>query len=562
MSVETNSILPRGIFDRYCDRVLSWWIGYPPEQSDYTFQDIRIPIVDGSDQLELAAVLMQPVLSSGAKPRGTVLIQSPYGRTLPIALSARVYAARGYNALLVSSRGTFGSDGDFDPFRTEVQDGASVVQWMRNQDWYTGTFATCGGSYLGFVQWALLYDPPKDLVAAVPCIGPHDFARSLWSTGAINTDFVKWADMIAHQEEPRAFLTNLLSTRERDLQKAIKSTPLREGARTFLAGKTPWLDEILSKPDPNNAYYTPMKLDQALERTSLPVLIITCWYDLFSEQSIEQYTRLRERGCKVALTIGPWNHIKSGLAVEMNRHAFDWIEHHLAGSEEAKRVAPVQYFVTGANKWKYAQAYPPLTKSTDYFLREGGVLNTESSKNTSAASAFTFDPGNPTPTIGGHGLLTGGSLDDTSLAARSDVLVFDTAALEEDLEICGQPTVELNHSTSNPFADIYVRISEVNKKGRSHNITEIFQRIDPQRDEGAVIKLGLNHCAHRFVRGTKIRFMVAGGNFPQYVRNHGVENSEGLGTEMRTVEHTVHHDATRMSKVVLPVVSLVHAEDE
>lgn len=554
MSDDKNLILHRGVFDRYFDRVLSWWIGYPPERCEYTTQDVRIPIADGLEHLQLAAVLMQPVLSSGSKPRGTVLVRSPYGRTLPIAMSARVYAARGYNALLVSCRGTFGSGGEFDPFRTEVQDGAGVVEWMREQDWYTGTFATCGGSYLGFVQWATLYDAPKDLVAAVPCVSPHDFSRSLWPTGATNLDFVKWADMIARQEEPRSILTNLLRSRERKLEAALNSTPLITGAKTLLAGKTPWLDAILSKSNLNDPYYTPMKLGQALERTDLPVLIITCWYDLFAEQSLEQYARLKERGCNVALTIGPWNHVKSVLAIEMNRHGFDWIENHLAENKEAKRDAPVQYFVTGANEWRHALEYPPPTKSSTYYLHKGGALKSEPFQNDLAASKFTFDPRSPTPTIGGTGLLTGGSLDDTSLAKRTDVLIFDTAALEQDLEICGQPNVEISHSTSSPFADIFVRVSEVDKKGRSHNVTEMFQRLDPHRDQSAAIKLVLNHCAHRFAQGTKIRFMVAGGNFPQYVRNHGVENSDGLGTEMCTVEHTVHHNSARMSKVVLPVV--------
>ncbi|KAH7394975.1 X-Pro dipeptidyl-peptidase-domain-containing protein [Phaeosphaeria sp. MPI-PUGE-AT-0046c] len=505
---------------------------------------------------------MQPILPTGSKPRGTVLVRSPYGRTLPIALSARVYAARGYNALLVSCRGTFGSGGEFDPFRTEVQDGARVVEWMREQDWYTGTFATCGGSYLGFVQWALLYDPPKDLVAAVPCISPHDFAGSLWSTGAFNLDFIQWADMIAHQEVPRSLLSNLLRSRERKLEAAINSTPLIAGMQALLAGQTPWLDTILAKPDPSDPHYTPMKLGQALERTNLPVLIITCWYDLFADQSLEQYARLKQRGCNVALTVGPWNHVQSSLTREMNQHGFNWIENHLAGSGEGKRDAPVQYFVTGANEWRSALEYPPPTIPSVYYLHEGGVLKAEPSHKDSEPSKFTFDPRSPTPTVGGTGLLTGGRFDDTSLSTRKDVLVFDTATLEEDLEICGQSTVELSHSSSSSFADIFVRVSEVNKKGKSSNVTESFQRLDPNRSESAVIKLGLDHCAHRFVRGSKIRFLVAGGNFPQYVRNHGVENSDGLETEMYRVEHTIYHDEIRVSKVVLPVVSLEQAKDQ
>ena len=43
--------------------------------------------------------------------------------------------------------------------------------------------------------------------------------------------------------------------------------------------------------------------------------------------------------------------------------------------------------------------------------------------------------------------------DNRDLEARPDVLTFTTAALAEALEIIGTPVVELDHTTSNPYAD-------------------------------------------------------------------------------------------------------------
>jgi uncharacterized protein len=46
----------------------------------------------------------------------TLLVRGPHGRSLALALlQVRIFAARGYNAPVVSSRGTFGSGGQFDP---------------------------------------------------------------------------------------------------------------------------------------------------------------------------------------------------------------------------------------------------------------------------------------------------------------------------------------------------------------------------------------------------------------------------------------------------------------
>jgi putative CocE/NonD family hydrolase len=542
----------RGILSQGVDRFLSWLIGFPFERCNYTIQALRIPISDGLSRIELCANLFQPLL---AEPLGTVLIRSPYGRGLPIAITARAFAARGYQVLIVSSRGTFGSGGEFDPCRTEVQDGKGVVEWMRQQPWYTGKFATIGGSYLGYVQWALLYDPPKDMVAAVPGVSPHDFARPSWSTGAMDLDIIRWADSIAHQEEPHFFWRTLLGTRSRRLETVFRSTtPLASNVEAHTEGKTLWLDNILARPEVSDPYYETMKLDRALEQAHVPILIITGWYDLFLQQSMEQYFRLKGRGCNVALTVGPWSHVQSGFAPQMGRHGFDWIEEHLGKRMEAKRTVPVQYFVTGAQEWKNASSFPPPTKLVSLYLQDDGTLMHKPSASRTKSSHFTFNPQDPTPAYGGNGLFNGGKVDDTALAKRSDVLIFDAAPLERDFEFCGKPIIELSHSTDNPFADIFARVSEVDAKGKSCNITETYKRLDPKRDNGEVLKLELNHCAHRFLKGKKIRILIAGGCFPQYARNHGVENNDMNGTEMFAVEHTVFHSEDCVSKVVFPVV--------
>lgn len=134
----------RGLTAAFLDRLLGWHFGLQPEQNSYTKQAVKIPL-EGEEHVELAADLYQPIAKNGAQAAGTILVQSPYGRSAPMSIFvARVWAARGYNALLVSVRGTFGSGTRelFDPSRTDKADGPRVVKWMRKQAWYTGTFAT------------------------------------------------------------------------------------------------------------------------------------------------------------------------------------------------------------------------------------------------------------------------------------------------------------------------------------------------------------------------------------------------------------------------------------
>jgi len=185
---------------KYAGRAVSTLLKLPPRTTDYRVnRGLRVPMRDG---VELIADHYEP---QTAGPAGTLLIRGPYGRGWPFStLFAHIYATRGYQVVFQSVRGTFGSGGEFDPMVNEIADGADTAAWLRDQPWFTGSFATVGISYLGFTQWALLTDPPPEMTAAVITVGPHDLSGPRWGTGSFGlNDFLGWSDMVAHQEAPR-----------------------------------------------------------------------------------------------------------------------------------------------------------------------------------------------------------------------------------------------------------------------------------------------------------------------------------------------------------------------
>ena len=151
----------------------------PVGRQDYTVtKAVRVRMRDG---VELLTDIYTPV----AKSLGTVLIRTPYGRAGTItAVTARQYASHGYHVVNQSCRGTFGSGGDFDPFSQEIDDGADTVAWLRQQAWFGGRFALCGASYLGYAAWAIMTDPPPELVTAVIAVAAHDNYRVNHGDGA------------------------------------------------------------------------------------------------------------------------------------------------------------------------------------------------------------------------------------------------------------------------------------------------------------------------------------------------------------------------------------------
>ena len=77
-------------------------------------------------------------------------------------------AENGYVAVNQDSRGTFRSQGTFNPFFQEQSDGYDAVEWAAAQSWSTGKVAMTGVSYFGVTQWQAAVTAPPHLVAIAP----------------------------------------------------------------------------------------------------------------------------------------------------------------------------------------------------------------------------------------------------------------------------------------------------------------------------------------------------------------------------------------------------------
>ncbi|SCX50580.1 hypothetical protein SAMN03159343_2435 [Klenkia marina] len=554
---------------RIVDRIASRVLGLPPATTRYTVErGLRVPVRDG---VELVADRYVPT----GRVLGTLLVRGPYGRAFPFSFFfATAFAARGYQVVLQSVRGTYGSGDEFQPMFREVDDGADTVAWLRDQPWFTGTFGTVGLSYLGFTQWAMLADPPPELVASVVLVGPHDFSRATWGTGAFTVnDFLGWSDMVAHQEDPgrlRGMLRQLTAARR--LGPALDALPLGDAGERLLAGRGRWYRDWVAHPDRTDPWWAPVQLDRALTRAQVPVLLIGGWQDLFLEQTLDQYRRLRDAGADVALTVGPWTHVEtlSKGGGQITRESLDWLGEHLAGTAAGsapgsadgtgprRRRAPVHVHVTGAGQWRDLPDWPPATADRTLFLADDGRLADTPAGPGTPAVTFRADPAVPTPSIGGRLLdnRSGGYRDDTALAARDDVAGWLSDPLPADLEVLGSPVVELTHGTDVPHVDVAVRLSQVDARGRSRNVSDGYVRLAPGEEgttpDGGVVRLELDPVAHLFPAGSRLRLVVAGSSHPHWARNTGT--GEPPETAVRTVvsSRTV-TVADGASRLVLPV---------
>jgi putative CocE/NonD family hydrolase len=221
------------------------------------------------------------------------------------------------------------------------------------------------------------------------------------------------------------------------------------------------------------------------------------------------------------------------------------------------------------NVWRTSGTWPPEGGvDTFLYLNAGGVLGLDPPADEAGGDAFAYDPGHPTPTLGGANLsLVAGMVDQREVEARDDVLVYTTPSLEHPLEATGDLAARVWITTDVPDTDIAVRLTDVYPDGRSmlvsdgilraryHNCPEF--RCEDLLEPGEPVQLSIDLGPHSYVfnAGHSIRVSVTSSNVPRFAPNPNTGAAFLEEGEAGRVAHTVVlHDADHPSALILPVM--------
>lgn len=361
----------------------------------------------------------------------------------------------------------------------------------------------------------------------------------------------------------------------------------------------------------------------------IPMLHVGGWYDSYAPGTIQSFTELSHRKtAPMRLVMGPWTHgantrsTAGGIALGADAAIPDfarefhlrWFDHHLKGQGSGdpfpEATGPVTLFVMGGGDgrpdaegrrfhgggWRSFETWPPEGgRTTEFFLRRGGGLSLEAPTADEGSSPYTYDPEHPVPTIGGafSGALKRGGFDQRErtfvslrggaengffgsevegrrTAERPDVLVFETAPLEEDLVVIGPVRVRLFVSSTAPDTDFTAKLVDVyppgegNPDGFDLNITDgiLRARYRDSREETAPpmepgetyeIEVTLFPTANRFSAGHRIRLEISSSNYPRFDPNPNTGEPLGRHTHTVPADNEIHHAAARPSALFLRV---------
>ncbi|WP_406078927.1 CocE/NonD family hydrolase [Micromonospora sp. NBC_00858] len=527
-------------------------------------RDIPVRVRDG-------VVLRTDHYAPAGRDAPTVLIRTPYGRGGPLRLLGRLLAARGWHAVIQSCRGTGGSGGTFAPLVHERDDGLDTLDWLRRQPWWSGALGMFGVSYQGFAQWALAADAGEELRAMVAVVTASATRDSTYAGESFALDTVlTWAELLHAQTVPWLARQWELKRGQPRLVAALEHLPLAGADRVATGVTIPFFQEWLRHHTPDAVYWRTRVFDDRVARVQAPVVMVTGWHDIFLPAQLDDHATLRAAGARPRLVIGPWTHGSPGLFVAALREGLAWLDEHLTGpataSGPAVRVdrsasAPVRLYVSGAGGgWRDLPDWPPPAVDTAWHLHPGGVLAARPPV-ASAPDEFRYDPSDPTPSLGGPLLVAqrAGPVDNRRVEARPDVLTYTSTPLTRPIEVIGPVRAEIHVRSELPYLDVFVRLCDVDHRGRSWNVCDGLVRVTPDRfaaDPSGVcrVPVPLWPTAYRFGAGHRLRVQVTGGAHPRWARNPGSGEPLGAAVTLRAGWRQVLHDPAYPSALFLPIV--------
>ncbi len=555
---------------------------------DFTW-GLKIPMRDG---VKLNATLYRP---KGGDSTPAIFTLTPY-----IADRAHqrgiYFAQHGYAFAAVDSRGRGNSEGEFEPFLNEAQDGHDIVEWLAKQPWCDGQVAMWGGSYGGLDQWLTLREAPPHLKTIVPtaaaCSGvDFPFFKNIFSPFEI-----QWLTYVSGVAGNMNIMNDPAFWIEKFQEYYTHYRPYKE-LDEIVGNASTCFQTWVSHPTPDE-YWDKMAFPaERYDQVDIPILTITGHYDDDQPGAMEYYRKHMTSTSPARqdhyLLIGPWDHagtrdpkmefgglqFSTTAILDMNKIHLGWYDWIMkAGNKPEFLQKRVAYYVMGEGKWMYADSLEAIGGNPKkMYLCSDGYANDvfhsgklmEGKSDCAPADTFTYDPLDTRPSALQWKPDDNRYTDQTSdLNLFGNGLVYHTEPFPGAIEITGWVKLYAWMKLDVPDTDFMVSLSEISPDGKKILLTSDLLRAryrESLRETKLVapgeINLytfdGFTFFSRRISEGSRLRLVISCPNSIYLEKNY---NSGGIVAEESEVNaHTAHitlyHNEEHPSHLELPVVS-------
>ncbi len=472
-------------------------------KANYTKYEHRIAMRDG------ARLFTSVYIPKDASKKYSLLLQrtpysvAPYGADqYRTALGpSEKFAREGFVVVYQDVRGRYQSEGkwlEMTPHRAskkspqdidESTDTYDTIDWLvKNVPNNTGRVGTWGISYPGFYTAAGMIDAHPAHKAASPQAPVTDLymGDDAFHNGALMlaANFGFYLFFKPHPEPtlPEPGRRSPFKTPD-GYEAMLSAGTLANATEKFYKEANPYWLGMLSHPT-YDEFWKSRNISAHLKGVTPAVLTVGGWFDAEDLQGpLKVYRSIQDSNPPSAgnhLVMGPWTHgqwargdgekvgdihfsVKTSPWYRDNIE-FPFFQFHLNGKGEGKFPA-AWTFETGTNQWRTWDAWPPKTAERKrLYFQAGGKLSFDAPAATDAFDEYGSDPNKPVPYVG---FVTQGmagqymTSDQRHASSRTDVLVYQTEPLEQDVTFAGPLRPEVFFSTTGTDADIVVKLIDV-----------------------------------------------------------------------------------------------------
>lgn len=531
-----------------------------------------------------------------------LLMRQPYGRALASTVSYAHpiwYASQGYIVVIQDVRGRGESEGIFDPFIHEAEDGYDTVQWAAALSGSNGKVGMYGFSYQGITQWAAASLKPSSLQAIAPSMCPADLYEGMFyphGSFAIG-DQLPWAFQLARDTAIRAEdheAAALCSSMMRNREAEAWEMPLAR-KHPVLERYFPVYYDWLAHRE-YDAYWEDRNYLKHAADFQIPTLHIAGWYDTFLMGSLSSYSKLQElpqtADCFHRMIIGPWTHIPWGRYAggvdhgeqaggQIHEAHIRWFDYWLKGNRDNGLAyeQPVRYFEQGSQAWRTSECIPGymshyaddqarLDEASDRWylsgtgnpangaLGGGKLFHSSTEIQAAAPDVFVYDSRLPMR------LDSYSPVNRQIQQERYEILVYTSDALLEEISLFGAPRLSAQVQTMGGPTDLVAILTVVEPDGAARLLsvgrTEISSESGSASTGWIEASITMRPIAVKLQKGAAIRLELTGSAFPLFTRHpNGVTgaNHTARETELRMATVAVKSSREQESYIDLPIIS-------
>lgn len=434
---------------------------------------------------------------------------------------AEYFSGHGFVVVMQDCRGRFDSEGEFEKYVNEAEDGFDMFEWLMQQPWCNGRIGTMGLSYGAHTQCALACLNPPGLSCMFMDSGGFSsaFRGGIRRGGAFELKQATWAYRNAVRSAVASGSSDRLEALQaRELQEWFRDMPWTPGNSPLSAAPEyeryffeQWRAGTFSDYWRQPGLYAEGYYDSFPD---VPTMIVGSWYDPYVLTCLTNHEELsRRHSSPTRLIMGPWTHgdrsltwsgdvdfgaqamLDGNIADDYRQLRLAWFRRWLADDISSTVQPPVSYFQMGGGsgrkteqgrldhggQWRTSDSWPPKD-AQDYrlYMHVDGTLR-EQLCDAQGCLQYRYDPNDPTPTIGGavtsgEPVMQGGAFNQVETEAifkysgaatglpldrRRDVLVFKTKILRRPIVVTGAITIELFVGSNCPDTDFTAKLIDV-----------------------------------------------------------------------------------------------------